>query len=296
MIQLSLKQYSHIDGLQLYAERTIHYESEKVKIHDHDFYELVIVQKGSGYHVIDDHQFAISDGDFFVILPGHNHNYENIDHLTLMNILFDPMILDVFSNDMTNIPCFQIMFNSHSEFSSSVQGCVKMNINEENLSEIMRLFNRIVEEQNNFQSGSTTFILTSFIQMILILCRTSSPVDNRYYSHTYKISKAISYIKKNYPQKITLETLAEISGLSVSSFRRYFHGAVGTSPINYLLKLRLQKAAELLDSNDQSISEIAYKTGFSDSNYFIRQFKKFTGETPLKYRAGNHGSFYIPRH
>jgi AraC-like DNA-binding protein len=197
---------------------------------------------------------------------------------------------------MLNIPGFHLFFKAPDEISPARRNDEKLHVNEESLTEIMRIFNNILDEQNNLQSGSMTFILTSFIQLILLVCRKSNFSDNRYYGYSHQISKAINYMENNYSQKITLANLAEVSGLSGSSFRRCFHNAVGLSPINYLLKLRLRKAAVLLDTGDLSISEIAYKTGFSDSNYFIRQFKKFTGVTPLKYRAGNHGIFYIPKH
>ncbi len=295
-MKLTLNNYSHIHTLQLYAERTIHYESEKVEEHEHDFHELVIVQKGSGCHVIDNHSFNVSAGDFFVVFPGHQHYYMNMEHLTLMNILFNPVIFDFFKSDLLRMPGFQVMFNAQIENSPSRKKCEKMNIDEETISAVMRIFNQILDEQNNLQSGSSTFILTSFIQLVLLICRKSYPSDGRYSSHSYQISKAINYMEKNYQNKISLEILAEVSGLSGSSFRRCFHDTIGISPINYLLKLRLEKATILLDTSDLSISEIAYKTGFSDSNYFIRQFKNFTGTTPLKYRAGNHGIFYIPKH
>jgi AraC-like DNA-binding protein len=189
-----------------------------------------------------------------------------------------------------------MLFDTQVETAQAKNRIESMEVDEEKLSEIMQIFNKILEEQTEQQSGSRTSIRILFIQLILIISRYSHPGNGKYYNHAHQVIKAINYMENHYSQKLTLETLTEVSGLSGSSFRRCFYDAIGLSPINYLLKLRLKKAALLLDTSDYSITEIAYKTGFSDSNYFIRQFKKFSGTTPLKYRTGDHGVFYIPRH
>jgi AraC-like DNA-binding protein len=296
MSKLFLSRYSLLSDLELYTERTVHYETERVEQHEHDFYELVIVQKGSAVHVVDGYSFKITTGHVFLVSPGHQHYYKNIEHLTILNILFNPVILELFRNDLLNIPGFQMLFSSLLDKPQAKHRQESVEVDEGILSEIMLIFNKILGEQTKREPGANTSSLTSFIQLILLISRQCHPSNGKHYSHAHQISKVINYMENNYSQKLTLKLLSEVSGLSGSSFRRCFYDAVGFSPINYLLKLRLKKAALLLDTSDLSITEIAYKTGFSDSNYFIRQFKKFTGTTPLKYRAGDHGIFYIPTH
>ena len=65
---------------------------------------------------------------------------------------------------------------------------------------------------------------------------------------------------------------------------RVFRRATGQTPIDYLIRLRIQKAMEWLAGTSLSVTDIALKTGFDDSNYFTRQFRKATGETPTAYR------------
>ena len=83
---------------------------------------------------------------------------------------------------------------------------------------------------------------------------------------------------------LRLEQLAKLSNLSLSSFKREFKKTFGDTPSNYITKLRMEKAKELLILSDLSVSEIAYDTGFNDPLYFTRLFKKREGITPSHFR------------
>jgi transcriptional regulator GlxA family with amidase domain len=72
--------------------------------------------------------------------------------------------------------------------------------------------------------------------------------------------------------------------LSWRNFLRAFHAAMGSSPIAYLIQLRVNRAADLRRRSDQSITEIAFRVGFSESNDFTRQFHKILGVAPRIYR------------
>ena len=65
---------------------------------------------------------------------------------------------------------------------------------------------------------------------------------------------------------------------------RLFKSSVGLTPMAYVKKLRLEKAAELLASTDMNITETAEKCGFDDPNYFARLFKKSFGKTPREFK------------
>ena len=62
--------------------------------------------------------------------------------------------------------------------------------------------------------------------------------------------------------------------------------ALGQAPIDYLIERRLGAAMRLLRETDRPITDIALETGFSDSNYFARQFRRRTGTTPSAFRVG----------
>ncbi len=102
--------------------------------------------------------------------------------------------------------------------------------------------------------------------------------------HNYPspIRKCVSFIDKNLHSKITLEELAEISGLSKDYLSQLFKKTTGITITEYIMKKRLNSAKQLLDRN-VSISDTAYALGFCSESYFISCFKKKYGITPKEY-------------
>lgn len=91
-------------------------------------------------------------------------------------------------------------------------------------------------------------------------------------------------IKLHLYSNLTIEELAKLCNLSISSFKRQFKKEFKDSPNNYINSQRIQKAKKLLSITNLSISEIAYQVGFNDPLYFTRSFKKKIGSTPTQYR------------
>ena len=85
-------------------------------------------------------------------------------------------------------------------------------------------------------------------------------------------------------ERVTMRDLARAAGMSERSLSRSFHSALGQSPIEYLLNVRLQRAEELLLAGPTPISQIAFEVGFGDANYFTRQFRKRRGLSPRQFR------------
>ena len=89
---------------------------------------------------------------------------------------------------------------------------------------------------------------------------------------------------------ISLEKLTEVAHMSKSSLTRCFQRALGVSPIEYLIRLRVRKAADLLRSSDTRIIGVAFSVGFTDGNYFARQFRALVGCSPREFvKLRTHG-------
>ena len=91
-------------------------------------------------------------------------------------------------------------------------------------------------------------------------------------------------------KKITLENLTEIFSMGKHTLIREFRKKTGSSPVAYMIRLRLQYAGQLLLLSDMSIREIADTCGYSSASFFISDFKKHTGFTPGEYRASGKNS------
>ena len=110
-------------------------------------------------------------------------------------------------------------------------------------------------------------------------------VSDLYSSKTIHIKEVIAlHLYSN----LKIDQLAKLCNLSLSSFKREFRKEFDDSPTNYINEKRIEKAKELLSVTNLPISEIAYETGFRDSLYFTRLFKKKTGIPPTSYRTENH--------
>lgn len=96
--------------------------------------------------------------------------------------------------------------------------------------------------------------------------------------------KAVNYISKHYGRKLSVAELAKEVHLSTSQFSRNFKKQTGVSPYDYILNLRIAKAKEYLKNTNLPISEIAFRTGFSDDSNFICLFRKKEGVSPLRFR------------
>ena len=98
------------------------------------------------------------------------------------------------------------------------------------------------------------------------------------------LRKPLEAMRLKYDRQLTVTELAKMAGMSVSSFHRQFKAATGTSPIDWLKRERINQAKRLLLETDDSIGEIADKTGYYDQFYFSRDFKRMTELSPTEYR------------
>lgn len=99
-----------------------------------------------------------------------------------------------------------------------------------------------------------------------------------------RIKSMLLYIQQNYSQKIELEEIAAAANISKRECLRCFRNSLDTTPFTYLLDYRIHAAARLLRETEESVTEIAYETGFSTVSYFSKIFKNTMGCTPLEYR------------
>ena len=99
-----------------------------------------------------------------------------------------------------------------------------------------------------------------------------------------RIKSMLSYIHRNFGEKITLEEIAAAANISAREANRIFQKTVRQTPFEYLLSYRLSRAKELLSRSDLPVTEISCRCGFTDSAYMGKQFRKATGMTPKEYR------------
>lgn len=99
------------------------------------------------------------------------------------------------------------------------------------------------------------------------------------------IARAQEFIRVHYNQDLTLKMVSDFVGLSESHFSNLFARKMGTSFIDYLTRVRVEKAKELMNTTHLKIYEIALQVGYASTEHFSRMFKKITGMSPNQYKA-----------
>ncbi len=100
------------------------------------------------------------------------------------------------------------------------------------------------------------------------------------------LSKGVDFIRKHFADKISIAQVAQVASLSQRQLERKFHAAFGVSPQLFLIKTRVMAACHSLRKTSQSLTEIAYTSGFADVSAFVHHFRKLIGVTPARFRRG----------
>jgi len=127
------------------------------------------------------------------------------------------------------------------------------------------------------------------LKELLVNIMSSDPVLNAYLKSFISGDKPSlkSIMEANFCYNLKLEEFAELTHRSLSSFKRDFQNFYNETPGKWLLQKRIDYAANLLLSGSQSVSQIAYESGFEDLSHFSRCFKEKTDETPSEFRKIN---------
>ncbi|MBO4491496.1 MAG: helix-turn-helix domain-containing protein [Lentisphaeria bacterium] len=249
--------------------------------HDHNFSEIVLILSGTGVHICDGKQYPIRGGDVLLLHPGVTHGYDHQD-LELVNIVYDAKKLILPIYDGASMPLFRKFFPDPQE---SFQGQAKplLSLQAEDQKKIFGLVHDLMAERTNDRPGCRLFSQVLFLEIIIALCRLhqeSAPAEKT----PFRIGEALEYMNQYYDHAISIEQLARKACMSRWSLFHHFKKAVGCSPIQYLIQIRVSRAMELLRYTELHIGEIAYQCGFPDSNYFCKVFRMQAGISPREFR------------
>jgi two-component system response regulator YesN len=101
-----------------------------------------------------------------------------------------------------------------------------------------------------------------------------------------KLARVVHFLERNFDKRVSLKDAASLVGLSPKYLSRIFKQVKGTGFDECRLRIRMDKAGELLDATDYSVAEISYRMGYENPESFARLFKRIKGCTPTRYREG----------
>jgi AraC-like DNA-binding protein len=99
-----------------------------------------------------------------------------------------------------------------------------------------------------------------------------------------QLTPALDHIRDHFASPVEVDTLAQLAGMSARSFQRHFKKAFQLTPTAYVRQFRIGKACQMLIESDETITTIAFETGFSDHSHLVREFTRNLNTTPGAYR------------
>lgn len=181
--------------------------------------------------------------------------------------------------------CFE--FKLHPAFFDNKHYLFEHLVKDDNVSTLMFKIIELYERQDDasvFLVKGYIFQLISYLLEHYAIKDISENVARQNIEKLEKMNTVASFMHNNYGSEITTESLAEMCHYNYSHFCHTFKEVFGMSANKYLLTIRINIASTLLLTTDMTITEIASVSGFADSNYFARVFKKETGLSPSGYR------------
>ncbi|SFS57845.1 AraC family transcriptional regulator [Paenibacillus sp. 453mf] len=258
---------------------------EDTSLHRHnDFSELVIVLQGHATHVVNNEVSFIKKGYVFVINGETIHGYKDPQDFKICNIMYKPDLLTYIGSDLNASKGYQALFVLEPLYRNIQSNESKLYMSLTNLEYVSSLITAMMNEYKNKHPGYKTMLTSRLIELVVYLSRQYESSDTDTDSHVMHLATAVSYIEDHYLEAITLEEIAEHSDISVRHLNRIFKSYYQTSPMAYLQRLRLERACQLLRLTRLPITQISFQSGFNDSNYFARQFKKAYGMSPKAFR------------
>ena len=258
------------------------YESGSFMWHWHPEIEITYVRKGTMCYKVNNLVYHLKEGDIVFNNSGalHSGTMENQEACAYIPVTFDPRLIYGF---------FQSTINSKyvdPVIQDSMLPAICIDQSESWHKPFREYLLRIIdldEKKPDFYELDITICLQSMWRLLLEHI-TYEPQASRENSLEYdRIKKILSYIEENYQNKITLNDIAGHIHLCESECTRLFKRHMNTTLFAFLQEYRIERSLEFLQ-DDQPVSAVADKAGFSDPNYYSKVFAKIKGCSPREYR------------
>lgn len=258
------------------------YESGSFMWHWHPEIEITYVQKGTMCYKVNHMVYHLKEGDIVFNNSGvlHSGTMENQKDCAYIPVTFDSRLIYGFFQSTVNSKYVDPVIQD------SMLPAICINQSEPWHKPFREYLLRIIdldEKKPDFYELDITICLQSMWRLLLEHI-TYEPQASRENSLEYdRIKKILSYIEENYQNKITLNDIAGHIHLCESECTRLFKRHMNTTLFAFLQEYRIERSLEFLQ-DDQPVSAVADKAGFSDPNYYSKVFAKIKGCSPREYR------------
>ncbi|MCF7933429.1 MAG: AraC family transcriptional regulator [Spirochaetia bacterium] len=240
--------------------------------HSHDYYQLIYIIDGIGRATIYDEEIIIGQNSILFIAPGVTHGLLGVGESSLQT-------LDT-----------KFRLDQKSYLADSLD-CLPFHIEDTNRC-VQKRLDSIRKEGMKKLPFYRTMCDSSMLQILILLCRyqdrsisviSSDSTDNEHIQDPV-VLKAVEWMKAHYQENIDITEVGESLGYSAEYLCRKFKQHTNYTPHQYLMRVRIAKAKELLKQPDPPIKEISHMVGFKSIHHFSRIFKEYSGQPPGTWR------------
>ncbi|MBD2844199.1 helix-turn-helix transcriptional regulator [Paenibacillus sp. IB182496] len=270
-------------------QRYVIARGEHIPAHAHDFVELAFIESGDAVHEMAGNTYTLAPGDVFVIEQQTEHSYTSTSEreTVVYNVLFDAEFLKEELLALQKMPSFVAFFYLTPFLRKSAAFVPYSKLTEEQHVLLLGHLETIRHELQARPEGYQLIVKMRWIECLVLLGRYHQANRNpgaAGLTDRQRIESMLHYIGLHFRQPLSLEQLSRICGMSVSSFTAKFKDVAGASFLDYKQRLQIDYAKRRLSASDDKILEIALESGFNDTSFFNKVFRKHTGMSPRDYR------------
>ncbi|MCI7691358.1 MAG: AraC family transcriptional regulator [Oscillospiraceae bacterium] len=230
-------------------------------------YQLLYIAAGQGHFFVNGQERVVSAGNIIVYLPGQPQEY----------VYFKDDKTDVYWVHFTGNDVERIIDYYNIRLSENI-------IYIGTSPDYQWLFGQIIQEMQLCRPRFEELISLLLRNIFILISRNLIGANRADNSLENEVELAMHYFRENYRSEVNVEDYALSRGMSASNFYRVFKQISGSTPLQFILKLRLSNAQNLLENSNLTIAEIASAVGYENPLYFSRLFHKHIGVSPFEYR------------
>ncbi|MCL2410203.1 MAG: AraC family transcriptional regulator [Treponema sp.] len=235
-------------------------------------FQIVYVTDGEGTFICDGSTYQVKTGCVMILLPGLKHSYKPLTETGWKEYWVGfkgDYFLRLLEEDRLSV--------EHIFFETGLHDSI--------ISSFNQIFHEVQNQRPLYQLKTCALIMYIIAEVLTRERREEQP---NYYEKI--VAKAKYMMESNAYNDINLSGISEQLGISTSRLNEIFKTYTSMTPYQYYIHTRVHKAEKLLEQEDISVKEAAYRMGFEDQYYFSRLFKNKTGVSPSdwkKFASGN---------
>lgn len=256
--------------------------------HTHSVFHYMYIISGTANLLVGENEYLVQEDELYLTPAGGVHGYS--------------------AEETAGLKTLEVKFEVHNrELAAKLSGLVdRIKFSD---FKIRHILENLISEGLNKDPYYNDVINIKFLEILMYLLRNRESlildepglesdihpenIRETILTDNTGLQNVLSYMERNIAIPLDLDTLAKVSGMAKFHFSRVFRSSYGITPMQYLNRLRMSRAKELMRYSDQNITQIANSIGFEDVHYFSRFFKQKENLTPYEYLKKVRGNLYF---